>query len=625
MAKINVGIHERANNPQTEAILEIFISMINQINPSIYNIKDYPEGLPLATRQKLLDDAIANAKWNITTLDGLTWRISGPGVDISRVIVPQSQFLYHKYFELSKSLQGTKIADQVLRASLRITDLLKYPRINLHANLDVGGYAWLRKGAWPQGGIEELLDAPSRRRNPELYAKFERKFGSMSEQQAKNFVLSPEFREYKPLFLGADWQGRFDVNDPIVRTAMLQGAEVAYNNVVMAKPLTNSATLTSNQKIANEFVKHHLRTMGFVRGLAQASQSILDSSNSEIRDIILRYYNELPAPVNFSDRKNVKLLAEMEAEINLVRNRLWSEVNDNLMLELRQYARAEVGFASTVIQGAVPFALGLEQPSPAKLTAIVNSKPFEGKVLSEWLTRTGEYDIARITAAAKQGIVDGVTPTQAIRQLLGLGLRGDNAITKKAFTDLEAVLLTASAQIQNDARQELYAANGDLFQEEYFVATLDSRTTFECAGHDAERFKRGEGPMPPLHFRCRSLRVPYIGESIFNRRGFDSSTEPQLLKEFTEQTGLPNVKSRNDLPRGTKTKYDQFARKRARELMGQVPAKTSFNDWLKVQTPEFQNEYLGVKRAAEFRSGKFNIQDFVAPNGRTYRLEELGI
>lgn len=627
MARINIAIPDRFRTPESEAIRDIFISMINDINPLLFSIKDYPQGLPLATRQSLLDEAMRSAQWSITS-SGDTWRITGPGIDITRVLIPDSKVLYHKYFELSSKLQNAGIADHVLKASLRITDTLRYTGITLHANLDVGGYAWLRKGAWPQGGVDDLIDSVPgsiKRTNYKLFEELKYKLLGMSEIQARNFVLSQEFRKYKSLFLGADWQGRFNSNDPITRIAMMQGADAAFDALVKNRTVSPPVVLTANEKIVNEFVKHHIRSIGFSSTLARQSQEILDNANEGLQAIILRYVNKLTPPVDFTSAETITLLKEFDKEIYKYRSLIWDDVNSKLTLQLKQYARSEVVFAANVIEGAVPFALGLELPSPSKLIKIVENKPFEGRVLADWLKRTQAIDIERITGAVKQGLVDGVTPTQLVRQIFGKGLRGPDGVTHKAFRDMESVLLTATSQVQNDARQELYDENGDLFDEEYFVATLDVKTTFECAGNDGKTFKRRTGPMPPLHFRCRSLRVPYIGESIFNKRGFDSSTQSQLLREYAEETGLRGVKSRDDLPRGTKTKYDAFARKRARELMGQVPAKTNFNTFLKNQTPEFQNEYLGLKRAEMFREGKFQLNQFVSPTGRNYTLEELGI
>ena len=152
---------------------------------------------------------------------------------------------------------------------------------------------------------------------------------------------------------------------------------------------------------------------------------------------------------------------------------------------------------------------------------------------------------------------------------------------------------------------------------------MDIRTTLICAANDGNIFNVGEGVIPPLHFGCRSLRVAYINPDNWANRGFDSSTERQFLREFTEENNLSNVSDPTNLPRGFKGRYNTFVRSRRRELVGQVPATTTFNDWLRNQSTEFQNNYLGINRAEAYRSGDFKIDRFLAPDGGTLTLEEL--
>lgn len=625
MAKINVAVPERFQNDISDALVEIFTGLINDINPELFSVKDYPEELPLSVRRSLADEAMRSANWSIST-NGTTWTVRGPGVELSRVILQDQSLLYHKYFELSSKLQGNKIAAHVMRASLRITDSLKLTRIALDANLDIGGYAWLRKGAWPADGKWEIQQAVWQSRETVLGKEFLSFIENMSEPQLQQYVLSPDFRKYKQLFIGTAWSGNFDPNNIITRTAMINGADAAFESVVKTKPVSPKIPLTSNEKIANEFVKHHLRSMGFSKGLALQGQQMLDAGNEILESIITKYASKFTYPVDFTLPKNLKILKDFENDLIKFRSSIWDDVNELLTLNLKQYARSEAVYAAAVIEGAVPIAIGLGIPSPNKLARIATSKPFEGRTLAEWLTRTENFDVERITRIVKQGIVDGITPTQLVRNAIGTdALKGLDGVTKKAFRDMESVLLTATSQIQNDVRQELYNENADIFEEEYFVATLDIKTTHECAGHDGIIFKRGQGPMPPLHFRCRSLRAPYISAAVFRKRGFDSSTQKMLLDEFTEKNQIPAVGKRDELTRGFKTRFDAYAQKRGRELVGQVPATTNYNKWLKTQTPEFQNEYLGKAKAQAFREGRFQLGDFTSSSGRTYTVEELGI
>lgn len=579
---------------------------------------------------KLFPDGDSNA-WNICINQG-EYTIMTKGVFIRRVVYSDRKIMNHSYFEIDKKFQNKKLSDIVLRASLSIVDVFKLETIGLDANLDTGGYAWLRKGAYPIRGKKDIIEiaedyarggSPERRKL--LYA-FLDDVEDLSDAELKKFLLSPKFREYKNIFLDSAWHGKFNLEDPIVRTAMTQGAEVAYEQLLRGGAnVPKVVPLTVNEQIMNEYMKFQIRSIGFSTGLARKSQELLNATEERIQNILYKYtsaYEEFVT--NATSAK--EFYTALEKELVVARELGWEKVNALLNTQLEQYALAQAKVAATIVEGAVPAVLGLTLPSARTLYNIVTARPFEGRVLADWLARTADADKDRLTKMAIQGIVDGKTPTEVARLVLGTkAMKGVDGYSRKAFKDLEAVLLTTTSGIQNQARQALYAENEDVFNQEYFIATLDIRTTFQCAGNDGKIFKVGQGPMPPLHFRCRSMRAPYIGMDVFRNRGYSSAYEKQLLKEFSKKNGIPVVESRADLPKGMKTKYDDFATKRTRELVGQVPAETTFNEWLKKQTPDFQDEYLGKARAAEFRAGKFNVQDFTSVSGKEYTLEELGI
>jgi hypothetical protein len=122
---------------------------------------------------------------------------------------------------------------------------------------------------------------------------------------------------------------------------------------------------------------------------------------------------------------------------------------------------------------------------------------------------------------------------------------------------------------------------------------------------------------------CRSLRLPVIGEGPISERPARPFTERQLLGEYAEENGLGKVTSRDKLPRGHKGAYDEFARKRKRELTGRVPAATSYDRWLRDQPASFQDDVLGKTKAQLFRKGELTLDRFVHRTGDELTLKEL--
>lgn len=380
---------------------------------------------------------------------------------------------------------------------------------------------------------------------------------------------------------------------------------------------------TYNEQIRDNMVRHQTYLLRYAGSVRNTSTALLSDTERRIRLVVLDYADRLQS-LNKLSKKARDLIKEMQAEIIAIRSEAWDQIKDVAVEEFGEYAKLEGAASIRVIESPFPFALGL-QPLPAQqLALIANSMPFEGRTLKEWLNRTEDVDVDRIVRNAKIGIMQGETPTQVARRVFGTeAMRGKDGMTRKAFKDLESVYLTVTNGINNEVKAQLYAANDDIIERELFVATLDIRTTLECAGNDGKVFKLGKAPKPPLHFRCRSLLVPYINPEALFKRGYDASFDKMTLKEFAKNNNLGKISTVDDLPRGYKTAYTTWKRGRVRELVGQVPAKTTFNEWLKTQSNEFQDEYLGKGKAEIFRQGKLSLDKFVTRDGQELTIEQL--
>lgn len=372
---------------------------------------------------------------------------------------------------------------------------------------------------------------------------------------------------------------------------------------------------TANEKIFDQYVRHQTYLLRYAGGLRNQVAGLLADSDRDVELAVLRYAAKLENK-SLLEKRSRELMRELGVSIAEARKAAWDEIESLVVTELKELSVIEAEIAKKTVEGAIPAVLSMSVPAVQHLHAIVEAQPFEGKVLKDWIKHNKSIDVERITRQARLAIAQGETPTNVARAVLGPGG------SKKAVRDMESVLLTVTNGIQNEAKLALYKANSEVINEEYFVATLDARTTLICASNDGKRFKLGKGPRPPLHFRCRSLRVPYMNPENLGNRGFDSTTEKELLKEYEKQTGI-KAKTRDSLPHGHKGKFDTFAGERMKSLIGEVPAKTTYTQWLKKQTPEFQNQVLGKTRADLFRKGNISLDAFVARDGDVLTLAEL--
>jgi len=209
----------------------------------------------------------------------------------------------------------------------------------------------------------------------------------------------------------------------------------------------------------------------------------------------------------------------------------------------------------------------------------------------------------RFSQVVRNGLLTG-EPTPAIaKRLIGSLQFGEEAKTVKqlvaaggqatavANNQVVALVRTSINQVANTASQHVYEANPDITNKYRYVATLDTRTSAICRALDGKQFPYGKGPTPPQHFNCRSTTVPVID---YDGLGF---TPP---------------------PEGTRASAG-----------GQVPADTTYGEWLAKQSLPVKAKALGASKVAYFDklSEKYGPKDAIAKlvrdDGSELTLDQL--
>lgn len=152
--------------------------------------------------------------------------------------------------------------------------------------------------------------------------------------------------------------------------------------------------------------------------------------------------------------------------------------------------------------------------------------------------------------------------------------------------------MLARTEIQRAAAKagkELYGRNKDIIKAEMWVGTLDKNICLVCANLDGRRFAVGSGPQPidDTHPGCRCLRTP-------------------ITKSWRE-LGI-NIDS---LPPSTRAAMD-----------GAIPGRVTFDTWLKRQSAKVQREVLGRTRYELYKSGEFELGQFVN-NNKVLTIKQL--
>ena len=323
--------------------------------------------------------------------------------------------------------------------------------------------------------------------------------------------------------------------------------------------------------------------------------------------------------------QNSRRLDLLLKSIKATRIKAWNKIDKEWFSQLIELAKLEPEFLAGALSTVSPVVMNSVLPSSTLLKSIVTTRPFLGKVLRQWSNKIAIDDITRINDQINIGLVQGESSKQIARRVVGTArLKGSDGVTEITRRNAAAITRTAVIAISNQAKREFYTANSDVLKNEQYVATLDGRTTPICRSLDGKIFKLGEGPIPPLHFNCRSLRIPVIDGTAIARRPMRRFTEKQLVREFSSKNGLTGrLTSRAKLPRGFKGKFDKFARTRMRELTGTTPGKVTYSEFLSRQTVQFQNDVLGITKATLFRKGGLPLDKFVNRQGKELTLNQL--
>lgn len=312
-------------------------------------------------------------------------------------------------------------------------------------------------------------------------------------------------------------------------------------------------------------------------------------------DLLARLEEDLVAQINRLDPTAVgpsyrqarlaRLLAAVQERIDEYGAMLEKE----LIPEFQQLAVDESKFGVHLLNDLPPVALDVVTPASALLRAAVTSRPFQGRLLREWVAEHPAAVRLRLRNAIRMGVAQGETIDQIVRRVRGTRAAGyADGIMEVNRRGAEAMVRTAVSHTVNAARAITYEENADLVKGVRWVATLDSRTSQTCISLDGQVFPLSSGPRPPAHVNCRSSTAP-------------------VLKSWKELgIRLPEA------PDGTRASMD-----------GQVAAKTTYGDWLKTRSRDFQDEVLGPTRAELWRSGKVPLEKFVDYSGRSLTLDQL--
>lgn len=330
--------------------------------------------------------------------------------------------------------------------------------------------------------------------------------------------------------------------------------------------------MSANGYIIDGLTRHAIFIQRFAGGQVRESLPILRQMARDIRAALQRQ--------DLTDFQTARLVA-LQIDIQTITSAAGVSLRELMTGNMVEFAEYEAQFTQRLLQGAVT--VELAGVSTVALGAAVTAAPMT-LVSGQNTIRTtfaGVFDTFAAGAArevmttVQAGITAGATNSEIVRNVMSL-------VNNRTRAQAETVVRTAANAAGSAARAELYRANSDVLQGEQFSSVLDGRTTVTCLSLDSKIYPIGQGPQPPMHYNCRSIRVPVVDKRF------------AALREGATRASM----------------------------YGPVSSQTTYNSWLKRQPKDFQDSVLGVERAELFRGG-MNVDKFTDDSGKVLTLEQL--
>ena len=340
--------------------------------------------------------------------------------------------------------------------------------------------------------------------------------------------------------------------------------------------------MSATEYLIDASTRHQIMLQRLSGGAFNKLKPILEQLQKDVKARLL------DDPTDFQMHR----LTALSADIQALFDEANAEFGKQLNLELSDFTKYETDFQYRMLGNAVTTELTLpaiEQVVAAttKAKAILISGKEVKKLTISGMVKTLGTKPRIIENRIRGGIIEGKSVDQMVRDIMRIA----DKVNKR---DARTIVRTAFNLAGSEARRAVNEANADVLIGERLVVTLDSRTSATCYGLGSknEIYKIGEGPQPPLHFSCRSLRVGVV--------------DPRYA--------VPGIK-------GLKSS-------RGDNGVEKIDTDVTFDQFLKNQSVKFQEEFFfkfsgGHYKYEAWKAGKISGADFVDGNGAEIDLSYL--
>ncbi|MTC21825.1 MULTISPECIES: hypothetical protein [unclassified Providencia] len=355
-----------------------------------------------------------------------------------------------------------------------------------------------------------------------------------------------------------------------------------------------------NEQLMDELIAHSLFSGRYSTGVARRMVKALNEFDAELTATLIVALDDATIDVNsFTARRLESLLSSVRS----INKRAVDSAFSLLTEEMREHALYESGYYPSLFDALLPDSVLRKYPlmsiTEEMLFSSVMSRPFQGKLLSEWASGLESDRMMRINNAVRHGYLNGDSTVDIGRKIRGHANQGyKDGSLQLSRANATTIAKTAMNHLQATAREQFAEANEGIIDCKQWLSTLDSKTSNDCIVRDRLKYtlegkpighkipyKQGPGK---IHWGCRS-------------------TETLVTKSWRE-LGI----DLDEMDAGTRASMD-----------GQVPTNTTFIEWIQRQPEWRQRQVFGETRFRLMKDGGMRPSEFYTDKGEFISLEQL--
>ncbi|HEX8551811.1 MAG TPA: phage minor head protein [Abditibacteriaceae bacterium] len=351
-----------------------------------------------------------------------------------------------------------------------------------------------------------------------------------------------------------------------------------------------------NVRLQSLIIDHAVNVRGYTANVVRRMISVLNRADDGI-------FTELVRRMAYMDPDSFTMirLDAMLASVRELNRDAYAAFDRDLRAELGAFTEIEIGFFQGMLGKAAPPVFPVAKVAIDQVYTAALARPFQGALLKDWMADQEAHKAKLIRRTVADGYTQNKTTDVIVRELRGTASKGfKDGIIETTRRSAEAVVRTSLSHYSAVTSERVYSQNFDLIKEYQWTSTLDTRTTPLCQIRDGLRYTAEENPKPIGH------RYPW-------------GSGPGMLHWNCRSTKTPITKSWKDLG----VDIEEFSPTERASMDGTVPEKLTYEDWLRDQSAERQDEVLGPSRGKLFRDGELSLGEMYSARGEELTLEEL--